>query len=139
LINIQLTVEIEYTLNLNIMHTQIWNKYLPIIRILLKKTRTSDQLLTMNRTDFERAGVARKSGYKFEIHFIKGRVDNLLGTSQLAKDLAAVLLEDEVIKDLFTQNNFMVSMNTKFQLSIKLLEKSTSDAEVVVSDEAVLQ
>jgi hypothetical protein len=121
------------------MHTQIWNKYLPIIRILLKKTRTSDQLLTMNRTDFERAGVARKSGYKFEIHFIKGRVDNLLGTSQLAKDLAAVLLEDEVIKDLFTQNNFMVSMNTKFQLSIKLLEKSTSDAEVVVSDEAVLQ
>lgn len=120
------------------MYTQIWNKYLPIIRILLKRSRTDDQLLTMNRTDFERAGVARKAGYKFEIHFINGRVDNLLGTSQLAKDLAAVLLEDEVIKDLFTQNNFLVGMNTKFQLAIKLLEKTTSDSEAVNSEEAVL-
>jgi hypothetical protein len=121
------------------MHTQIWNKYLPIIRILMKRSRVDDQLLTMNRTDFERAGVARKSGYKFEIHFINGRVDNLLGTSQLAKDLAAVLLDDQVIKDLFSQNNYLVSMNTKFQLAIKVMEKTTSEAEAVVSDEAVLQ
>ncbi len=120
------------------MYTQIWNKYLPIIRILLKRSKVSDQLLSMNRTDFERAGVARKSGYKFEIHFINGRVDNILGTSQLAKDLAATLLEDEVIKDLFSQNTYFVSMNTKFQLAIKLVEKPASDTETVLTDEAVL-
>ena len=36
------------------MYTQIWNKYLPIIRILLKRSTGSDQTLNLNATDFER-------------------------------------------------------------------------------------
>jgi hypothetical protein len=103
------------------MYTQIWNKYLPIIRILMKKSVAGDQTLNMNLIDFERAGVARKSGYKFLIQLSNGRVDNVISSSELAKDLASVLLQDEVVKDLCTRNDYHISMNAKYQLGIKFI------------------
>jgi hypothetical protein len=101
------------------MYTHIWHKYLPIIRILLKKSATAEQTLNLNRVDFERAGSGRKSGYKFTIELINGRVANVISGSPLAMDMAAVLLEDAVVKQLVTTNNYQVSLNTKFQVSIK--------------------
>ena len=101
------------------MYTHIWNKYLPIIRILLKKSASGDQTLNLNRIDFERAGTGRKAGYKFTIQLNNGRVANVISTSPLAMDLAAVLLEDAVVKELVRTNNYEVSLNTKFQVSMK--------------------
>jgi hypothetical protein len=101
------------------MYTHIWAKYLPIIRILLKKTAAGDQTLNLNRPDFEKAGVARKAGYKFTIEYRNGKVANVISTSQLAMDLAAVMLEDATIKTLLTTNNYEVALNTRFQLFLK--------------------
>lgn len=103
------------------MYTQVWTKYLPIIRILLKRSATGEQTLDMNRIDFERAGSGRKAGYKFTIEFRKGRVSNLISSSPLASNLAAVLLQDAVVKDLFLKNDYDISLNTRFQLHIKNL------------------
>jgi hypothetical protein len=114
------------------MYTHIWLKYLPIIRILIKKTAAGDQTLNLNRPDFEKAGVARKAGYKFTIEYKNGKVANVISTSQLAMDLAAVMLEDATIKALFATNNYEVSLNTRFQLSFKnctpqeVLEEATA-------------
>ena len=108
------------------MYTQIWNKYLPIIRILLKRSATEEQSLKLNTSDFEKAGSTRKSGYKFNIHFSNGRVDNVISTSPLAKDLAATLLQDPMVKELFKKNEYQVSMNTKFQLFIKMTAKAAA-------------
>ena len=44
---------------------------------------------------------------------------NVISTSPLAMDLAAVLLEDGVVKELIRTNNYSVSLNTKFQVGIK--------------------
>ncbi len=101
------------------MYTQIWSKYLPIIKILLKRTVNGDQVLDLNRIDFERAGSGRKAGYKFSIEFTKGRVANIISGSALASDLAFVMLEEPNIKALLLQNHYVVSLNTKFQLSLK--------------------
>lgn len=103
------------------MYTQVWTKYLPIIKILMKRSVTGDQVLDMNRIDFERAGSGRKAGYKFTIEFRKGRVGNLISSSPLASNLATVLLQDNVLKDLFLKNDYDISLNTKFQLHIKNL------------------
>ncbi len=100
---------------------------MPIIRILLKKTATADQNLDLNLSDFERAGIARKSGYKFNIVFSKGRVDNVIISLPLASNLASVLLGDPVIKELFMQNDYHVNMNTKFQLSLKRIAQPQTD------------
>jgi hypothetical protein len=75
----------------------------------------------MNRIDFERAGSGRKAGYKFIIEFRKGRVSNLISSSPLASNLAAVLLQDPVVKDLFLKVDYDISLNTRFQLHIKNL------------------
>ena len=78
------------------MYTHIWNKYLPVIRILLKKSATGNQTLDLNRIDFERDGSARKAGYKFNIEFEDGKVANVISGSDLASHLSIVMLEDAI-------------------------------------------
>ena len=92
---------------------------MPIIKILLKKSKTEEQVLVLNRVDFEKAGTGRKAGYKFTIEFTDGKVGNVISGSPLAMNLAEVILEDESAKDILQENHFEVSLNTKFQLSIK--------------------
>jgi len=117
------------------MYTHIWNKYLPIIKILLKRSSNGDQVLDLNRIDFERAGTGRKAGYKFTIEFINARVGNVISSSPLALDLAAVLLQDESVKSIIAGGNYHVSLNTKFQLSIK--NKTAKEEELPNDDDAV--
>jgi hypothetical protein len=104
------------------MYNHIWRKYLPIIKILLKKSRTEDQVLMLNRVDFEKAGTGRKAGYKFTIELTDGKVGNVISGSPLAMNLAEVILEDQAAKDILAENNFEVSLSTKFQLTIKCIE-----------------
>jgi hypothetical protein len=101
------------------MYTHIWKKYLPIIRILLKKSITESQVLNLNRIDFERAGTARKAGYKFKIEFIGGKVANIISSSALAMQLAQVMTEDAPTMEILNEHNFEIALNTKFQLTIK--------------------
>ncbi len=101
------------------MYNHIWKKYLPIIKILMKKSATEDQVLDLNRVDFERAGTGRKAGYKFTIEFTDGKVGNVISGSTLAMHLASVVLEDDGARQILQNNNYEVSLSTKFQLSIK--------------------
>jgi hypothetical protein len=111
------------------MYNHIWKKYLPFINIHLKKSATEDQVLTMNRIDFERAGSGRKTGYKFTIRVTNGRVSNIISGSPLAMDLASVLLEDANTKSILKDKTFELSLNTKFQLSTKNLTPATEEQE----------
>jgi hypothetical protein len=115
--------------------TNVWSKYIPIIRILLKKAKTADQTLELNIPDFERAGIARKSGYKFDVKFSKGKVSNVIIASPLASTLAADMLADETIKKLFTEGEYEISLNTKFQLSLKYLSRNEELATASESGE----
>ncbi len=116
------------------MYTHIWLKYLPIIKILMKRSASGDQNLDLNRIDFERAGTGRKAGYKFTIELTNGRVANVISNSPLAPDLATVILQDDVIKQLLATNNYQVSLNTRFQLSIKNVSPQPEHKDDVESD-----
>lgn len=98
------------------MYVHVWNKYLPIIKILMKKTSAGNQTLDLNRIDFERAGSGRKAGYKFSIDFKQGRVSNIISGSPLASDLATVLLNDPASRAILVNSDITISLNTKFQL-----------------------
>lgn len=104
------------------MYNHIWKKYLPIIRILMKKSVSEEQVLDLNRIDFERAGTGRKAGYKFKIQFTDGKVSNVISGSALAMHLAQVILEDATALEIIKEHNFEVALNTKFQLSIKNID-----------------
>ena len=105
------------------MHSNIWVKYLPVIKILLKRSKAGEQFLAINQSDFERAGLARKTGNKFSLFFKNGRVDNVVIASPVAAELASGLLHDESVKALFAENDYRISMNTKYQLSIVQSDK----------------
>ncbi len=105
------------------MYNHIWKKYLPIVKILMKKSNAGEQVLALNRVDFERAGTGRKAGYKFTIEFTDGKVGNVISGSPLAMHLAQVIMEDEAARVILNENNYEVSLNTKFQLTIKHVEK----------------
>jgi hypothetical protein len=112
------------------MYTQIWSKYLPIIKILLKRSANGNQTLELNRIDFERAGTGRKAGYKFLIEFVSGRTINVLSGIPLAKDLADTMLADVAIKEILLKGNYEVALNTRFQLSIKNVTPAATIEEV---------
>ena len=115
------------------MYTSIWRKYLPIIKILLKRSANGDQLLDLNRVDFERAGSGRKAGYKFTIELNNGKVRNVISGSPLALNLATVLLEDNANAEILRNNHYEISLNTKFQLLTKNLNPK-QEATTVEAD-----
>jgi hypothetical protein len=106
------------------MNTAIWEKYLPILRIVFKRSLAAEQTFALNAPDFERAGFKRKSGYKFLIILKDGRLDNVVIDQPLASGLASALLNDKVIKELATENEIHVSMNSKYGLTIKNVSQS---------------
>ena len=101
------------------MYTNVWSKYLPIIRIVMKRSMASEQILALNVPDFERAGMKRKSGYKFSFNLKEGKLKNVIIDLPLASSLASVLLEDKVISELIQTNEFHIALSAKYELTIR--------------------
>ena len=127
------------------MYTNTWNKYLPVIRILLKRAVTADQKMDLSRIDFESGGTrTRKLACSFNIELAKGRFVKLT-PSVCAKSLQTVLLEDDAAKALLLKNEYHIVLNAAFQLTIKNLnppateevsDKDDADKEAVEMTEA---
>lgn len=123
------------------MFSQAWNKYLPIIKILMKRaTNGSSQSLDMNKTDFERAAGGRKAKFTFNVTLHKGRIQNVASPSPVAKELATILQEDEMTRVLVRQYDYEFSVNGGFQLTIKNItppvetDEGTSDKEASATE-----
>jgi len=101
------------------MYTNVWSKYLPIIRIVMKRSIVAEQILALNAPDFERAGMKRKSGYKFSFGLKEGKLKNVIIDLPLASDLASVLLEDKAVSELIRTNEFHISLNPRYELTIR--------------------
>ena len=101
------------------MYTNIWSKYLPIIRIVMKRSLAAEQNLKLNAPDFERAGMKRKSGYKFSFGLKEGKLKNVIIDLPLSSSLASVLLEDSAVKELIETNEFHLSFSSKYELNIR--------------------
>jgi hypothetical protein len=101
------------------MYANVWSKYLPIIRIVMKRSITAEQILALNAPDFERAGMKRKSGYKFSFALKEGKIKNVIIDLPLASSLAAVLLEDKAVRELIQTNEFHFALSPKYELTIR--------------------
>jgi hypothetical protein len=101
------------------MYTYTWKKYLPVIRLLLKKSATAEQSVSLNRTDFEKTTKLRKPACSFAVEIVKGRLSTFNNQSVPARDLLEILQEDEITKSLIRQHQYAISLNSDFMLSIK--------------------
>jgi len=100
-------------------YLQTWKKYLPVIRLHIKRSLVEDQNFKLNITDFESAGDRGKSGYTFNITMENGKVTNNISGSAVARDLYEALKNDEAIKAMIADKNVKISVGKSFVLSIK--------------------
>jgi hypothetical protein len=96
-----------------------WKKYLPVIRLHLKRSLNEEQSFKLNITDFESAGDRGKSGYTFNIQMENGKVTNNISGSAVARDLYELLKSDDVIKAMLQDKAVKISVGKSFLLSIK--------------------
>lgn len=96
-----------------------WKRYLPVIRLHLKKSVNEDQSFKLNITDFESAGDRGKSGYTFSLSMDNGKVTNNISSSSVARDLYEALKSDETIKAMLQDKSIKISVGKSFMLTIK--------------------
>src|SRR5213075_273768 len=118
------------------MFLQTWNKYLPVIKILLKRSVNGEQTLDMNSSDFQRASGGKKIKFTFSIQLTKGRGQAGENFPPIAKDLVSVLQQDNTTNKFMQQRELEFSMNSSFQLYIKnnTLEKPVEQTNEEITE-----
>jgi hypothetical protein len=96
-----------------------WKRYLPVIRLHLKRSLVEEQQFKLNITDFESAGDRGKSGYTFNIQMENGKVINNISGSAVARDLYELLKSDDAIKAMLQDKSVKIRVGKSFTLSIK--------------------
>lgn len=111
------------------MYATVWQKFLPVIRIMIKKSIAADQVIKMNRYDFDRAGGGKKIAFSFTLVFTNGQVTNRY-TSLIAKELVPLMMADKALMATLSGRKFELEMNPRCELSIRYIaEPVTTGAE----------
>ena len=101
------------------MFIQTWARYIPVIRILLKRSLKEEQKLSLNSSDFLRAAGGRKVKFVFSFAILHNRLQNIESTPPVAQGLIDALQQDVVTAEFVKKNELEFSLNKDFQLVIK--------------------
>src|SRR5436309_10233630 len=116
------------------MYTNAWNKYLPVLKILVKRALQTEQKFQLNLTDFEKLGPNRKAAFKFSLRLKNGKIITIPSAQTvMSKDLATVLLSDPVMHEWLKQNEIEISLNSKFILTITNMQQKESEKDAVLN------
>ena len=116
-------------------YLQTWKKYLPVIRLHLKRSLVSEQSFKLNITDFESAGDRGKSGYTFNLTMENGKVMNKISGSAVARDLFEALKSDDATKAMLQDKNVKITVGKTFLLTIKTTHISAYKPEASFNGE----
>jgi hypothetical protein len=100
------------------MYTYTWKKYLPVIRLLLKKAADTNQEIKIDRMDFEKGTRSRKTLGSFNIEVARGRLLTI-SPPVAARDLYDVLVDDDIARKLIHLNSYEILFGSDFTLRIK--------------------
>ncbi len=112
----------------SILFMTTWKKYLPFIRVLMKKSITGEQTLCMNRIDFERGGRSKKWGYNFVISFVNRRPAPTAGDDEFARAFIDVMQDDAIVSGHIGAGDYSFSLNNKYELTIKNISVTAASA-----------
>ena len=111
------------------MYTIVWKKYLPVIKLLMKKASAGDQQMSLNKTDFEKDKMSRKTNVRFTFKTVNAIPQNASAVPPLGRELISVLQEDSTAISLLQQKEFTFSMNSRYELVIHLEPKAKPEDE----------
>jgi len=100
------------------LYVKTWEKYLPQILEAIKKKNSEEFKLYLSASDFESSGNRKKSGYKFNLVIIEGKVENNISGSAVARDLFQVLNSNNEAQKLLKGNRAKISQREGFELNI---------------------
>lgn len=119
------------------MYTQLWKKYLPVIRLLLKKTTTDgDQKLQLYKHEFESTGARNKLGYIFALEMVNGKPVNKSNKTAVSNDLCILISENEAIATWMKEQHIKISVNRACEMTFALIAKQAVEE---VAEEAVAE
>lgn len=100
------------------MYTYTWKKYLPLIRILLKRSPGKATPVQLNSMDFDKERFKVRRSHAFTIDLLSGRISNI-GSSKIAQELIEIVGGDEVCHQLIKKSNYRIDFSNSCQLSIE--------------------
>jgi hypothetical protein len=112
------------------MFFQTWVKYVPVLRILLKRSLSDEQILEMNSSDFYRAAGGRKVRYNFSFALHRGKLQNLESATPLGKDLIEALQRDVAAWKFVKENHLEFTLSKNFKLQIRNTTPVDKEAEI---------
>lgn len=112
-------------------YQQLWKKYVPVIKILLKKSLAEEQRLALSKREFEVAANKIKYNYQFTMEIEKGKVQNDIRDSAVAIDLMQLLNENGDVQRWLIDKNVKMNMSKGFEL---ILNASVLEPVAVAAD-----
>ncbi|RYY56355.1 MAG: hypothetical protein EOO09_06975 [Chitinophagaceae bacterium] len=117
------------------MYTYTWRKYLPLIRLLLKKSATGTQSVALNQVDFLKYSKTRKPSLTFSIEVTEGKY-SVLKLPAIAAELLEILNEDQVTKGIIRSGHYTFALAKNCTLVIENHDAPGAEAEAKAEPEA---
>jgi hypothetical protein len=97
----------------------LWTKYLPAMRILLKKAMTEEQQFTFSKIELQTVDNRKNVNFSFNLEIWNGKIESILGISSLSKDLFNVLNGDPIVRNFMADKKIMIQMNRSALLTFR--------------------
>lgn len=97
----------------------LWTKYLPVIRILLKKSVNGDQQVALGEMELRSLDNRKNANYSFNLEILKGKMENRAGGTTIGRDLFTILNDDLQVRRFMVDKNVGFKMGSNFMLIIK--------------------
>jgi len=101
------------------MAVALWTKYLPAIRILLKKAMTEEQQMVLSKMELQSVDNRKNPNLSFHMEICKGKVENSMSLPGIGKDLFAVLNGDQATRKFMHDKTVTIQMTRSPQLTLK--------------------
>lgn len=97
----------------------LWTKYLPAMRILLKKAMLEEQRLSFSKIELQAVDNRKNVNFSFDLEISNGKVESTLGISSMGKDLFNVLNGDLLVRNFMVDKKIMIQMTRSSLLTFR--------------------
>lgn len=97
----------------------LWTKYLPAIRILLKKAVNEEQQFTLSKMELQSVDNRKNVNFSFNLEITNGKVESGLGVSPMGKDLFNVLNGDLLLRTFMLDKKINIQMTRSSLLTFR--------------------
>lgn len=96
----------------------LWTKYLPAIRILLKKAVNEKQQITLSKMELQSIDNRKNANFSFDLEISNGKVNNSMSVHAIGKDLYNVLSGDMLVRQFMHDKKIVIQMTRASLLTL---------------------